>query len=75
MLINKYQPLLIPLNTNLNISNVPGKSISNYNSAIRKLGIFAQSSTFLASMAQKKLDYLLTLTLEQRWSLYLDSFD
>ncbi|MEN9871852.1 MAG: hypothetical protein RLZZ171_2844 [Cyanobacteriota bacterium] len=75
MLDNKYQPLLIPLYSNLDISNLPDKSISNYNFAIRQLIIFAQSSTFLAEMAQQKLDYLLSLTPQQRWSLYLDSFD
>jgi hypothetical protein len=54
---------------------VPGKSISDYNFAIRQLVVFAESSTFLTEVAQRKLDYLLSLTPSKRWSVYLDSFD
>lgn len=77
MISNKYQPLLIPLDSDLDISCVlrESKSISDYNFAIRKLALYAESSTFLAEMAQQKLDYLLSLTPPQRWSAYLDSFD
>ena len=75
MISARYQPLLIPLDSDLHNNFVPGKSISDYNFAIRQLVVFAESSTFLTELAQRKLDYLLSLTPSKRWSVYLDSFD